>query len=577
MRNLHNQQAAAAELPQVLSPRAWWALEALRSVLSSRVPPQLDAGLRASEPKNRRISSTHSAKTSPIDHVDAGPQSTPHSDLLVSCPACKHEPISRLADDCPRCGQPLQPLVGDLPPQQAPNRDLLQVCPACAHRPIAKRAKACPACGCPILPRDARDNVEWLFRIFLPIASALIAALGLANAWNTKQESDARAEALKRRDEEKLVIDALRLFSDDSRGNHALAAALLKRAADQNSFPRELVDPLWVWIADEADPKIKTELIDVAKRLDPDALQRGLDLLAVKPELAGPLVAVGETRSDLPQEQQRDIEKLQQTVATEERPPVTPSIATASFDPAPSLIYWTHRFDINFDGPKGSKAEDPSWLPYTAMRHKDGQFIDSREVAFVTLPSSDRNHGVKLGDFVVVRDTVSSRVSYGIVGDWAPPDRPSISKKLAIDLGRDATRLAQRWRIGEITAQIFVGSGDGTVPPPETIAKRGEELRRRNWPPVFPHTAGPEQADVARSLAKALASAGFRVQPTKAIEVGLPETPEIRYFDEHDVASAWDVSQVLRGVEQSRFGSVKVRKIVGYATPPRQLEIFLNR
>lgn len=58
--------------------------------------------------------------------------------------------------------------------------------------------------------------------------------------------------------------------------------------------------------------------------------------------------------------------------------------------------------DIDADGPGGSKAEDPYWLPETTLRWKGGSSCNSREfLGYVLPPDLYRTFGFRPGDYGV--------------------------------------------------------------------------------------------------------------------------------------------------------------------------------
>jgi hypothetical protein len=68
-----------------------------------------------------------------------------------------------------------------------------------------------------------------------------------------------------------------------------------------------------------------------------------------------------------------------------------------------SAVMWQSDADIDTDGPGGSKAEDPDWLPETSLRDANGRSCNSRTFAGVVVPPQFRTlYGVRTGDYAMV-------------------------------------------------------------------------------------------------------------------------------------------------------------------------------
>ena len=152
--------------------------------------------------------------------------------------------------------------------------------------------------------------------------------------------------------------------------------------------------------------------------------------------------------------------------------------------PNRSGVLFSSDADIDVDGPGGSKAVDPCWLPGTSLRNAAGHSLDSRHFPGVVMSPVLRAFGVRLGDFCLL--AWAGRVRAGQVYDTGPTAKigevsvylgrqlslvaPSESDHHAATAGNSAT---------DVVTLIFPGSGPGHALAPDLITEAAHGLFAR--------------------------------------------------------------------------------------------------
>ena len=214
--------------------------------------------------------------------------------------------------------------------------------------------------------------------------------------------------------------------------------------AEQTRFSRDLI--MKVFAAD-VDPKVRRD--NFMFLLDTDLIPDGNG--KIRRALSG-----------LP---------LDQTPAFPTVSLVSPAHAetiTAEVDGIGTVFHKNIPVSITSDGPGSSKASDPEWSPFTALRSLQGVNLDARQIPFIGLSRGVMQlYKIRLGDPVFVFDVSTHKQAYAVVGDLSPPQSIDLSVNLADTLGIKFN--LKSGSVSEDKVVFVVFAGEGKPYGPDTV------------------------------------------------------------------------------------------------------------
>lgn len=84
-------------------------------------------------------------------------------------------------------------------------------------------------------------------------------------------------------------------------------------------------------------------------------------------------------------------------------------------------VYLRSNFDVDVDGSPRARQIDRYGQTQTSWSHKNGKYINAEEVPYIVLPKGKyQKHGIKLGDYALVRDKQTGKVAAAVFADVGP-------------------------------------------------------------------------------------------------------------------------------------------------------------
>ena len=126
-------------------------------------------------------------------------------------------------------------------------------------------------------------------------------------------------------------------------------------------------------------------------------------------------------------------------------------------------VYLRSNFDVDVDGSPRARQIDRYGQTQTSWSHKNGKYINAEEVPFIVLPKGKyQKHGIKLGDYALVRDKQTGKVAAAVFADVGPAGKTGEGsiylgkEKLGLDITPNRGVSGDRFEY-----LVFPGSSEG--------------------------------------------------------------------------------------------------------------------
>lgn len=172
--------------------------------------------------------------------------------------------------------------------------------------------------------------------------------------------------------------------------------------------------------------------------------------------------------------------------------------------------------DIDTDGPGGSKAVDPYWLPNTSLTDANGKSCDSRKFLGVVIPPGlTHEFGIRTGDFaLLIWKDKQVPVQVYDVGPSTKIGEISFGAALALGIHTDSSPAGEKAAatrgnsVKDLMTVFFPGSGGGKAVAQEQTTEAVKK-RLADWlAPAAPAVAPAPAAPVVVAAAPAKPAAG---------------------------------------------------------------------